>query len=317
MLNAFRIIGDTFHVAAMSFVTHGLLTCTSAANISVRSLELYALVYVTRYSDLFQHGFFPYNSLYTSILKIVFIILSITAIIVLRHRHKIDPRDSLWAYLLVIPAAMCVFVFPTDHGEWLWAFSIYLETIALLPQAMLFISERGAERWVAIYVTLMGLFRVFYCANWVYRYNHEHWYRSLADNGHDLLTTWVCGMTQTLIFCLTILFIGIRRFAVLPRMWLPARAPSFQGRDPNYCSLSSLGYVNSLFSGDDFLEQDCEMSVLRENGNVLVMRSPIVSGMGAAGSRTTTNDETTRNIAADGVEAGDTILMKTVDKQCT
>ena len=56
------------------------------------------------------------------------------------------------------------------------AFSIYLEAVAILPQLFMLQKQGGAENLTSHYVMLLGLYRLFYLFNWVYRYATEENY---------------------------------------------------------------------------------------------------------------------------------------------
>jgi hypothetical protein len=51
-LNGFRVSADALHVLSASSLLAGLLRHRSAFSVSVRTQELYMLVFITRYLDL-------------------------------------------------------------------------------------------------------------------------------------------------------------------------------------------------------------------------------------------------------------------------
>jgi hypothetical protein len=55
-------------------------------------------------------------------------------------------------------------------GQVLWAFSIYLEAVAILPQLFLVAKTGEAENITSHYLFALGSYRALYLANWVYRY---------------------------------------------------------------------------------------------------------------------------------------------------
>jgi len=57
-----------------------------------------------------------------------------------------------------------------------WAFSIYLEAVAILPQLFMLQKQGGAESLTGHYILLLGLYRLFYILNWIYRYATEPHY---------------------------------------------------------------------------------------------------------------------------------------------
>lgn len=53
--------------------------------------------------------------------------------------------------------------------EVLWAFSIYLEAVAILPQLFMLQRTGEAETITAHYLFALGAYRALYIPNWVYR----------------------------------------------------------------------------------------------------------------------------------------------------
>ena len=76
MLNAFRLAGDISHVISILLLLLRLRVTKNATGISIKTQELYLIVFVTRYLDLFT----TFYSFYNSIMKILYI--SATAFII-------------------------------------------------------------------------------------------------------------------------------------------------------------------------------------------------------------------------------------------
>nr|CAB3489780.1 unnamed protein product [Digitaria exilis] len=74
----------------------------------------------------------------------------------------------------------------------MWAFSIYLEAVAIFPQLVLLQRTRNIDNLTGQYVFFLGAYRVLYILNWIYRYFTEphfvHW------------ISWVAGLVQTLLY---------------------------------------------------------------------------------------------------------------------
>ena len=84
MMNIFRIVGDMCHLSSILVLLLRLRVTKNAAGISIKTQELYFLVFVTRYLDLFT----TYYSLYNTLMKITYI--GLTAYIVYMVR-KTEP----------------------------------------------------------------------------------------------------------------------------------------------------------------------------------------------------------------------------------
>jgi len=74
----------------------------------------------------------------------------------------------------------------------LWAFSIWLEAIAIVPQLILLQRHKCVENITSWYVFSLGAYRGLYIVNWVYRYFTEPHYRSWI--------AWIAGTVQTLFY---------------------------------------------------------------------------------------------------------------------
>ena len=73
----------------------------------------------------------------------------------------------------------------------LWAFSIYLEAVAILPQLYMISKTGEAETITAHYLFALGSYRALYIINWIYRYVNEDTYELIAI---------VAGTVQTILY---------------------------------------------------------------------------------------------------------------------
>lgn len=81
----------------------------------------------------------------------------------------------------------CVFSF-----QILWTFSIYLESVAILPQLFMISKTGEAETITTHYLFFLGLYRALYLVNWIWRYYFEGFF--------DLIAV-VAGVVQTVLYC--------------------------------------------------------------------------------------------------------------------
>lgn len=81
-MNIFRLCGDLAHLLSILILILRLRVTNNANGISVKTQELYLLVFVTRYLDLLT----TFYSFYNSIMKIVYI--STTAYIIYMIKYK-------------------------------------------------------------------------------------------------------------------------------------------------------------------------------------------------------------------------------------
>lgn len=172
----------------------GLQSCSG---ISFKSQALYLLVYVTRYlgesprfscssisvckpaadngprPDLFQTA-----SLYNIIFKILFISSQgyILYLMATTYKPTNDPNlDTFRVQYLLGGAALLAILWPYKYtlSEIFWAFSIWLESVAILPQLFMLQRTGEAETITTHYLFALGLYRALYIPNWIYRYISE------------------------------------------------------------------------------------------------------------------------------------------------
>jgi len=116
-----------------------------------------------------------------------------------RYRHTYDKEhDSFRVLFLIIPCLLlALFVNKNTADDFslfeiVWAFSIYLESVAILPQIFLLYRTQESEAITINYVGALGAYRVFYLFNWIYRFYTEAHYREWI--------IWVAGFVQTAMY---------------------------------------------------------------------------------------------------------------------
>lgn len=187
MFNFFRLSGDMLHLASFVSLLYILLTKKSCAGISVRTQEIYLLVFLTRYVDVFWN----FLSMYNTTMKVLFIAVTTFTIYLMRFHGEVsrtasDESDSttmvlgmFFACLVLaviyneVPLAksfLCQDMLSTCAVTVLWAFSHYLEAVAILPQLRLTFRKKIVDNLTSHYIFALGSYRAFYLANFVYRY---------------------------------------------------------------------------------------------------------------------------------------------------
>ena len=203
-MNLFRFAGDMSHLASFFLLIWRLHSKRNANGISLRAQELYLLVFVTRYLDLF----FKFYSLYNTAMKLFYIGASGLIVYALRQREpwrssyatNTSPSDSFphWLFLALPCAALALLVNEASLGglargavvgaggaghyffEACWAFSEYLEAVAIFPQIWVMHKNKSAENITAWYLISLGAYRALYVCNWVYRAYTEKDYRRVS-----------------------------------------------------------------------------------------------------------------------------------------
>lgn len=128
-------------------------------------------------SDLFWTAFDP-DLIYNTVMKIVFIASSAYTIYLMLNDYKPthDPNVDTFRVQYLLGASLALGVlFPYKYTptEMLWAFSIWLESVAVLPQLFMLQRTGEAETITTHYLFALGAYRALYIPNWIYRYFAE------------------------------------------------------------------------------------------------------------------------------------------------
>ncbi|KAJ2079057.1 endoplasmic reticulum retention protein [Coemansia sp. RSA 988] len=192
-MNIFRLSGDLLHLASIFILIARLQQTKSCVGISLKSQFLYLLVFTTRYLDLFL-GFV---SVYNTLMKIFFLASSAYIVYLMYSPLKESYDKSLDSFrveFIIAAAAVFALAFPHKYSvvEVLWSFSIYLESVAIMPQLFQMTRTGEADNITSHYVFALGGYRALYILNWFYRYYTE-------DNYVDYIS-WIAGIVQTALY---------------------------------------------------------------------------------------------------------------------
>jgi ER lumen protein retaining receptor len=106
-----------------------------------------------------------------------------------------DPnQDTFKVEYLLGGSALLAILFPYHYEfhEILWAFSIWLESVAILPQLFMLQRTGEAETITTHYIFALGAYRALYIPNWIYRWATEaKWTDPIAV---------VAGLVQTVLY---------------------------------------------------------------------------------------------------------------------
>jgi len=196
-MNIFRFFGDLSHIISFVLLLHKVYKGKSSAGISLRTQELYAIVFCTRYIDLLWN----FSSMYNWILKILFISASVGIVYIMRFGAPQKAtynaeNDGFPIQYLIAPCAVLGLIINQDHYspfEIIWAFSVYLEAVAILPQLFLLQKLGEVENLTSHYVFALGAYRGLYLLNWVYRY--------MTEEDYVQRIVWLAGIVQTGLYC--------------------------------------------------------------------------------------------------------------------
>lgn len=191
-MNIFRLVGDMCHLAAVLVLLVKIWRSRSVSGISGKSQLLFGITYLTRYLDLAVY----FISAYNTAMKAVFILASMATCYMVFIKFKATynkHQDSFRIEFLLIPTVLLALL--VNHSftplEILWTFSIYLESLAILPQLFLIQKTGEAEVITSHYLFALGSYRGLYILNWIYRYYTEGFYDVIAI---------VAGVIQTVLY---------------------------------------------------------------------------------------------------------------------
>jgi ER lumen protein retaining receptor len=162
---------------------------------------------MTRYSDMVLEN--HWGSVYFNIMRIFFIFITAYTIRIIRFKrpyklviriltqsydNEADAFPHYWLYLLAIVLGFIMHSKFTVYGIF-WAFSIWLEALAILPQLYMIAKNQDVENITAHYVLFLGFYRIFYLLHW-YLSPHLRIYNWQTLN----YTSFIAGVAQTFFY---------------------------------------------------------------------------------------------------------------------
>lgn len=120
-MSVLRTIGDMLHLAAIIILLSKMLRDRSSAGISLKSMFLFALVFITRYLDLF----IIYLGWYNTIMKIFFIATSCHICYLMKSKNPWKAtydrdNDTFRLRYLIIPCAVLALIFHGTRSPYLF-----------------------------------------------------------------------------------------------------------------------------------------------------------------------------------------------------
>jgi len=192
-MNIFRALGDLVHLISILILLLKIRATKNCAGISLKTQELYSLVFVTRYLDIFWTF-----DLYLTTMKIIYISSSFAIVYLMRttYKHSYDrEHDSFRVIFLIVPCALLALFINYEFYifEILWTFSIYLESVAIMPQLFLLQRTGEVENITSDYIFSLGSYRMLYLLNWIYRY--------FTEPSYVQWIVWISGAIQSALYC--------------------------------------------------------------------------------------------------------------------
>ncbi|CDW90306.1 er lumen protein retaining receptor [Stylonychia lemnae] len=173
-MNIFRLTGDMLHLLAILILLYRIRRSRNCIGLSCKTQEMYLLVFCIRYLDLFMY----FISLYNTGMKVFFISATAFTIYLMRYKKPYCTTydalgDDFPHFKVLLPAAFVItLLINTGYQPWefVWSYSLWLESIAFIPQIVMLNKIRLIENITSHYVATLGLYRFFYILNWFYRF---------------------------------------------------------------------------------------------------------------------------------------------------
>ncbi|KAL2843522.1 ER lumen protein retaining receptor-domain-containing protein [Aspergillus pseudoustus] len=170
-----RVLADFTHLASKCVLLWTIHSNRSAEGVSLLTQALYTLVFLTRYSDLLEEQGWRYG--YNVAFKLFYIISSFyTLFLMMKVFPRTREKERAWKMALgsiavsLILSPIVIPIFDKFTKLWfldlLWAFSIILESVCVLPQLLLLRQTTVPTVINSYYLLMLGSYRAFYIINW-------------------------------------------------------------------------------------------------------------------------------------------------------
>uniref|UniRef100_A0A8C2JU77 ER lumen protein-retaining receptor 2-like n=1 Tax=Cyprinus carpio TaxID=7962 RepID=A0A8C2JU77_CYPCA len=187
-MNIFRLTGDLSHLAAIIILLLKIWKTRSCAGESPRALSRAVF---ERYTKL-KGTFLCHVSV-----QVIYIACAYATVYLIYVKFKATydgNHDTFRVEFLVVPVGGLAFLVNHDFSllEIMWTFSIYLESVSILPQLFMISKTGEAETITTHYLFFLGLYRALYLINWIWRFYFEGFFDMIAI---------VAGVVQTILYC--------------------------------------------------------------------------------------------------------------------
>lgn len=173
--DVFRYTGDVTHLLALALCIVVVLREIGSEGVSFKTHLLFFIGFSCRFPNIF----FCEQSIYLVLYKVLLWTCTLKIIIFMwALGSREDDRDTLPLSVVLVPTLILTMVFGVyslqENGlivEFLWIFSNYLESIAMLPQYIYCYRDTDNTcPLVSMYVLTMGGYRMVFGLSWAYQY---------------------------------------------------------------------------------------------------------------------------------------------------
>ncbi|KKA30163.1 hypothetical protein TD95_001167 [Thielaviopsis punctulata] len=178
VFNLFRVLGDLSHAASKIILISSIRRNESAEGVSLITQVFYAIIFLTRYTDIFQESI-VWNLLF----KLFYIFSSFYIIFLMQYKYsrtrELELSWKLGAVVFVGSFLLTPFVYwisiysvtsySGGFSSFLWDFSQILESVCVLPQLLLLRQTNIPTVIDSYYLVALGSYRALYVLNWMAR----------------------------------------------------------------------------------------------------------------------------------------------------
>ncbi|KAA8634650.1 hypothetical protein SMACR_02932 [Sordaria macrospora] len=179
-VSIFRWAADISHLTSKCILIYSIHRNRSAEGVSLITQAFYALVFLTRYTDLFEENWWwGFLQWWNFLFKIFYLSSSLYTIAAMQFFFpRTREREKAWRFgavilggsLLLSPFVMIMKKKEYwGFQEWLWVFSQVLESVCVLPQLLLLRQTTVPTVITSLYIVFLGSYRALYILNWIAR----------------------------------------------------------------------------------------------------------------------------------------------------
>ncbi|KAK1426926.1 hypothetical protein QVD17_15606 [Tagetes erecta] len=186
--NNFFVASESVHAVGIFALIWKLTTLKTCSGLSLQTQELTALVLVIRICCRFEMGHDIHTLLdLASLVATAWVIYMMRFKLFVTYNEHLDRTPKL---CLMIPCIIMALLVHPDiyiplYTKIMWAFSVYLEAILVLPQLHMMQRTQMIEPFTALYVFALGVSRFFEAGYWFIRlYESAEVYIFLLGRGY-------------------------------------------------------------------------------------------------------------------------------------
>ncbi|GAB2219440.1 hypothetical protein Droror1_Dr00007075 [Drosera rotundifolia] len=202
------VAAEAVHAMGISVLIYKLMKEKTCAGLSLKTQELTAIFLAVRLYCSFVMEYDIHTLLDSATL-----VTTLWVIYMIRFKLKptyMEDKDNFPIYYVLVPClVLALVVHPSTSHHYFnrisWAFCVYLEAVAVLPQLRVMQNTKIVEPFTAHYVFALGVARFLSCAHWVLQVVDTRGHL-LTAMGHGLWPSFVliAEIVQTFIladFC--------------------------------------------------------------------------------------------------------------------